>query len=631
MLEAKVAYIDLTTGKITQRPIPDTLRRLYVGGRGLNAYLLYNHVPPGTDPLDPDNVVVLGGGLLCGTPAPSSGRCHLGTKSPLTGLIGSTNMGGFFAPELAFAGFHHLVISGRAERPVYIYINNDEIEIKDGTHLWGKDTFETQKLIREELKNEEVKILCIGQGGENLVRFACVRTGLKNAGGRTGVGCVMGSKNLKAIAVSGNRGLKLADPERALDYCYQLRKQIMSTKLANALAVDGTMFIWNITNTTGLLRLRNFQENRLEDWEELTVDKLHENYKLGMAGCFNCPISCRTKFEIRSGPYAGIIGEGPEYNTQMSFINAGATSWDTILYCQYLCDKYGIDVTEVANRTAWVMELYQRGLIDSQITGGLVLDWDKANEILPLMVEQMCFKKDFGALLSGTVWEAIDALGKESEYYLMHVKGMSNIASDERATPSLALGIATATRGSDHLASRPAIDLMHLPEEVLEELYEGGPMSSDFTSYVGKSRMIWWSERCYAVGDSVGTCKTTFPFFSPHMPKFEEWSQLIKYIAGLDISPDELRLAGERIYTLERMFNYREKGITRKDDYLPERYYREETKGGLPISKGKKIDRKKFDQMLDEYYALHGWDKNGVPTKETLEKLGLDKEPSHLL
>lgn len=632
-LTRRIAFIDLSNGNIRKESIPRELRRLYLGGRGLDAYLLYNYIKPNCDPLSADNVITVSGGLLCGSVAPASGRCHSGTKSPLTYGIGSTNMGGFFSPELTFAGFHHLVFTGRSDRPIYLWVHNGEVELRDARHLWGQDCFETQKMIREELGDEEIQVMCIGPAGENLVRFANVRTGLKNTGGRSGVGCVWGSKNLKAIATRGTMGVSNRYPKEALEYAMKWQKQVVNTKVAEALGYDGTMFIWNVTNTVGLLRYRNFIFNQLEDWESLTVEKFHEKYHVGVAGCFGCPIHCRHRWLIKDGPLAGLFGEGPEYNTQMCMGGLlGITDWETVLYGSHLVDKYGFDMAEFANITAWAFEIYEKGIINENDTGGLRLLWENAGNLLPKLLEMVAYRKGFGDLLAEGPYLALKRLGKpEAEYFLLHIKGLGNMISDERPTPSFALGIGTSTRGCDHLRSRPAIDLYHLPEPVLEEVFDGGPMDSNFTSYVGKAREIWVMERVFSVVDSIGTCKFQTIFFSPHMPKFEEWAKMINYITGMEFTPEELRDIGERIYTLERMFNYREAKYSRKDDYVPERYFNESVPGGFPIVKGKRLEREKYDEMLDEYYRLHGWDKDGIPTEETLDKLGLSKEPSHII
>jgi aldehyde:ferredoxin oxidoreductase len=289
-------------------------------------------------------------------------------------------------------------------------------------------------------------------------------------------------------------------------------------------------------------------------------------------------------------------------------------------------------MAEFSNIAAWAFEIYEKGIIDEKDTGGMKLEWSNADKLLPELLEQVAYRKGFGDLLAEGPVKALEKLGKpEAEYYLLHIKGLGNMISDERSTPAFALGIATSSRGCDHLRSRPAIDLYHLPEKVLEKVFGGGPISSDFSSYVGKAREVWVMERLYALVDSIGTCKFQTIFFSPTMPSWDEWSKMIYYVTGLELTPQDLEDIGGRICTIERMFNHREAGFDRKDDRLPERYYVEPVPGGLPIVKGKKIDRKRFEGMLDEYYQFHGWSKRGIPLKKTLKTLGMDKEPSHML
>jgi aldehyde:ferredoxin oxidoreductase len=628
ILKRKIAYVDLSRGKIVTKDIPQSIRRLYLGGRGLDMYLLYNHIKPGVDPLGPENTLTIGAGLLSGIPALGSGRCDVAAKSPISGALGDSNIGGFFGPELRFAGFDHLVITRGAEKPVYLWIHDGEIEIRDASHLWGKDTFETQTTIREQHRDDEIQCLVIGIAGENLVRFANVRTGMKNSAGRTGMGCVMGSKKLKAIAARGTMGLEFAQPERLLEYCKEMNDMIMGTKWARAQSRWGTMVIYSNTNATGLIRCRNFRYNLMEKGEVLECENM-DKYSIGMAGCYACPVHCRHRYILTEGPYAPLYGEGPEYTSQGAFgTEPDCPSLETVLVANHLVNMYGLDTLETGNLIAWAMELYEKGIIDEKVTGGLKLEWGNSEAVIE-MIHKIARREGFGNTLADGIKPAIERIGGESEYYAIQIKGMGSLHSDERPTPSFALGIATSTRGADHLRSRPAIDLYGLPEELLEEIY-GGPVSSDYTSYEGKSRMVWWQELLYAVVDSLGLCKFQTVFCAVHAPKFEEWANLIHYATGMESSKEDLMTVGERIYTLERMFNIRE-GFSRRDDILPERYFKEPTPLGLPIVRGKKIDREKFERMLDEYYEHHGWDENGVPTAETLKKLGLDKEPSHLL
>ena len=627
-LKRKAAFVDLTSAQVEIKEIPRSLRERYIGGRGIDMYLLYNLLEPGIDPLGPENVLLVSAGLLTGTPAPAAARTHVAAKSPLTGFVGSTNMGGFFAPELRFAGFDHLVIRGRASEPVYIWVNNGKIEIRDASHLWGTGILETHVLIREALDDEDVKVMTIGVAGENLVRFANVRTGPKNAGGRTGMGAVMGSKNLKAIAVRGSMPIEIADPEESLRYHKKLIESIQSSKYAEIMGRWGTMFIYDVTNSTGLVRTRNLQANQLPDSEELECEEIEE-YSTGMTACFGCTMHCRHKYTLKEGPLKGKYAEGPEYTTLGAFgTEVGSNSLQRALEGNYLVNELGLDTLETGSMIAWAMELHEKDLLPKDMVGDLDLEWGNMDSVLQL-VEDIAYRRGLGDVLAEGPNRAIRKLGPDTDYYNIQIKGMSSLHSDERPTPSLALGIATATRGADHLRSRPAIDLYHLPESVLEKIYDHKGMTSDYRDYQGKPWMIFWQECLFALVDALGICKFQTVFLSPNMPKWEEYGRLLEIITGLKYTPEQLREVGERIYNVERLFNIRE-GASRADDILPERFFREPTPMGLEAVRDRVIDREKFEQMMDEYYDIHGWDKEGNPKPETLKRLGLDQEPEHL-
>jgi len=628
VLNRKIAYVNLSSREVVQKPIPREMRTLYLGGRGINMYLLYNHIQPRIDPLSPENTLMIGTGLLCGIPCLGSGRCDIAAKSPLTGAVGDSNIGGFFAPELRLAGYDHLVISGKAEKAVYLWINDDEITVEDASHLWGQDTFETQTTIRKDHDDEDIKSIVIGIAGEKLVRFANVRTGMKNSAGRTGMGAVMGSKNLKAIAVRGTMSIEYAHPDELLDYCKEMNDMIIGTRWAKAQSKWGTMIIYSNTNTTGLIRTKNFQLNRFEEGEDLEPENI-DRYSFGTSGCYGCIVHCRHRYTVKDENGETIFAEGPEYTSLGAFgTMVNCPKMETVLRANHLVNKYGIDTLEVGGLIAWAMELYEKGILTDEQTDGLKLEWGNEDVVYEL-IRKIATRESFGNVLADGFKPAIAKIGKGSDYYAIQVKGMSNLHSDERPTPSFALGIATSTRGADHLRSRPAIDLYGLPEELLEEIYEG-PVSPDSTSYEGKPRMIWWQERLYAVTDAIGTCKFQTVFCAVHAPQWNEYSKLVQLATGMEFSKAQLMEIGERIYTLERLFNLRE-GFTRKDDVISERYFKEPTPIGFPNVRGKVIDRRQFEKMLDEYYALHKWDSNGVPTKETLERLGLSKEPSHII
>ncbi len=644
-LDRKIAYINLTTGDIQSKPITIDMRKKFIGGRGLDAYLLYNNTEKGCDPLGPENALIISGGLLTATCASATARTHIMAKSPLTGLLGSANMGGFFAPELAWAGFHHLVITGKAEKPVYIFIHNGEIEIRDAAALWGKTTTETQWAIRDELNDDEVKSCVIGPAGENLVTFANVMTGIKNAAGRTGMGCVMGSKNLKAVAARGTMDIKIARPIEAFEYNKRFIDQITSAKVNQTQGALGTPFIWGATNCWGGVRTRNFQYNQCEDSDDIEPERIDEiaEETIGpyhMTGCFGCQIHCRAQYKIPSGPLAGKYDEGPEYTSLGAFGGEpDCKSAETLLTGNHLVNQYGMDNLEIGSIISWAMELYEKGILSIKDTDGIDLRFGN-DEALLEMVERICYRKGWlGDTLADGGIPAAEKIGKNSFDYLVQVKGMNNLHSDERATPALALNVATASRGSDHLRSRPAIDLYHLPEKILRKIYSNpipydGPLSSEHTAYEGKPWQVFWQENCYMAVDCLGICKYHTVFLGTTLPNFEDWPKVIYYNTGLEMTPEEIWEVAERCNMIERLFNLRE-GLTRNDlkkgDMLNHRYFDEPCRRGAPDVVGKTIDREKFVQMLDEFYTYKGCDKNGVPWKKTIKRLGLENEPSHLL
>jgi aldehyde:ferredoxin oxidoreductase len=644
-LNRKIAYIDLSTGDIQTQPIPLEVRKKFLGGRGLDAYLLYNHAKKGCDPLGPENPLLISGGILTATCASATARTHIMAKSPLTGMLGSTNMGGFFAPELAWAGFHHLVIKGKAKHPVYIYVHNGEIEIRDARDIWGQSVTDAQWAIREDLGDEEVKSCVCGPAGEHLVRFANVMTGIKNSGGRTGMGCVMGSKNLKGVAARGTMDIQIAHPVEALDYNKRFIDQIVSAKVNQTQGVLGTPFIWGATNCWGGVRTRNFQYNQCEYSDDIEPERFDEiaEETMGphhMTGCFGCQVHCRAQYKIPDGPFAGSYDEGPEYTSLGTFgAETDTPRATTVLAGNHLVNQFGMDNLETGSLISWAMELYELGIITDKETDGLDLSWGNDEAVLE-MIERICYRKGWlaDALADGGI-PASKKIGKNSFDYLVQVKGMSNLHSDERATPGLALNVATASRGSDHLRSRPAIDLYHLPEKVLRKIYGNpvpydGPLSSEHTEYIGKPWMVFWQENCYMGVDCLGICKYHTTFLGPTLPNFEDWSKVLYYNTGLEMKPEEIWQIARRCNMIERLFNLRE-GLSRNDlekgDMLNHRYFDEPCRRGALDVIGLTIDKKKFIKMVDELYAHQGLDRNGVPKQKTLKSLGLENEPSHLL
>jgi aldehyde:ferredoxin oxidoreductase len=645
-LNRKIAYIDLTTGSVETKPIPLEVRKKFLGGRGLDAYLLYNHAKPGCDPLGPDNALMVSGGILCATTASATSRCHVMAKSPLTGLLGSCNMGGFFTPEMAWAGFHHLVIKGKAKHPVYIYIHNGEIEIRDARGIWGKSVTDAQWAIRDDLGDQEVKSMVCGPAGENLVTYANVMTGIKNAGGRTGMGCVMGSKNLKAVACRGTMDIKIAHPKEALEFNKRFIEQITSAKVNQTQGTIGTPFIWGATNSWGGVRCRNFQYNQVEYSDDIEPEHLDEiaEETIGpyhMTGCFGCQVHCRAQYKIPgNSKWAGRYDEGPEYTSQGAFCGETDTPRaETLLIANHLVDQYGVDNLEIGSLISWAMELYEVGILTNKDTDGLELRFGNDEAVIE-MIERICLRKGWlGDVLADGGIPASKKIGKDSFKYLIQVKGMSNLHSDERATPALALNISLASRGSDHLRSRPAIDLYHLPQDVLRRIYSSpvpydGPLSSEQTDYIGKPWQVFWHENCYMAVDALGICKYHTTFLGATLPNFEDWAKVLYYNTGIQLTPKEIWEVAERCNNMERLFNLREglkKDDPEKGDVLNPRYHTEPTRRGAPDAIGRVIEKDKWLKMRKECYDHKGWDDNGIPKPETLKRLGIDNEPSHLV
>lgn len=616
VLDRKIAFIHLHDGSIEIAPISLDLRRKFLGGRGVNMYLLSKFYSSSLDPFSPENPLIYGAGLLTGTLGFGS-RINITSKSPESGHLGDSNMGGDFGAELIKAGLSHLVITGKSKRPIYLFIKNGEIEIRDGQKLKGLDTVKTQKKIRLELGDEKVQVACIGPAGENLVRYSAIRSGMKNSAGRTGMGAVMGSKNLKAVAVRGSLDIKISDPKKYLKYYFTNMKKLMETKWVQALGKYGTPLLFQYANAMGFLSVRNNQYTTVGDQGHYLEAKALEPYSTGMLSCFGCPAHCRHRFSIEEGRYKGTKGEGPEYASIGSLgTKLGNLDLENIMYATELCNLYGLDTISTGSYIAWAMELYQRGIIDQERTK-VPLDWGDGASILEL-IHRIAQRKGFGNILAEGRF-AKEVFGQASQDYLLEIKNFPIEMTDERLPKSFALGMATSTRGACHMRSRPSLDVLELPEEVLKKIY-GGPVSNRFSSYSGKGRMVWWHELLNAVCDALGFCRFLTVFSSPHAPQYQQFSKLIALSTGLSFTPKDLRTIGERIYTLERMMLIKD-GFSRQDDTLPKRYFNEPISEGP--AQGQVILRKEFNKILDKYYRLHGWDENGVPKKNTLKRLGI--------
>lgn len=619
-MNTRILYIDLTTGKSRVEDLPEPLVRKYIGGRGINSALLFENTKYGLDPLAPENPLIFGAGMLTGMPGPSAARLTITAKSPETGLLGDANIGGEFGSELAGTGVRHVLITGRAAMPVYLLIEKADggpvVTVKDAAHVWGKDTFAAQEAILCELGGR-AQVACIGPAGENLVRFACVMHGKKSAAGRTGMGCVMGAKNLKAVAVVGGK-IVPHDPDAFKAMTRDITAKLGGEFLMADLKRFGTVHLYNvINNIIEMGRAYNGLSTLLKDRGDMAPEKLEEKYYKGRRACRNCPVGCRHAYEVGTGKFAGVTGEGPEYGI-MGHMGPvlGINSIEAVLWLNDRLNRLGIDASSAGNIIAWAIELYKDGIIDDGATSGLALDWNDP-ETVGRLLEDIAYRRGFGDILADGMAAASVKFGPESVGAMICVKGLpQSDPVDLRFIKAFALGVSTSTRGADHLRSRCPWEAFEYDKEFLAKLY-GGNVESDPLAYGGKGRVVWWWESYLALFDALGLCKLLAFHCLPEPGVFgaDVFAGLIKAGTGIDMTPDDVFRAGERITDIERRFICRE-GVTRKDDYPPARYFKPLAwQDGLDdVSKDACLDRAKYDGMLDEYYGCHGWDAGtGVP------------------
>ena len=610
--KGKRLVIDLNTRQIVKEEISEQELRKYLGGRGLNVAILHERLPIGTKPLEPENILCFGTGLLTGTSVPSSGRYNVTTKSPASGFLGDVNSGGFWSPELKYAGFDQLVIQGKSNTPVYVQINNDEVLIRDASHLWGKNVWETEHLIKEEIKDNAVQIASIGQAGENMVLYAAVMNNLSRAAGRTGIGAVMGSKNLKAIAVRGTKGIKIACPEKLKELNKKLLEIMYNSPSFLARSSFGTSMLIELYNSMGVLPTKNAQESFFEEYGKINGKTLLEKYKVKAKACFGCPVHCSHYYRIGSGKYKGTTGEGPEFETLCSFgSKCGNSNMESILYANNLCNQYGLDTISTGGVIAFAMECFQKGLLTKQDTDGLELKWGD-HEMIISLIHKIANREDFGDFLAeGVSQMSTNIPGSES--FALHIKGVETPEQEIRGLKAWGLGWAVSSRGADHCRSFPLAETTWKAEEA--EKFFGTPKAADRFSYEGKTEMVKWYEEVCAVGDSLELCRIAQ--VGLNMP-LDLLAEIVEAVTGWNLTEHDLLKVGERIIQTERIFNLRN-GLTPADDCLPERFLKEPVPSGP--CQGHRYD---LSEVLDKYYQLRGWDAvSGWPNAKTLERLGI--------
>jgi aldehyde:ferredoxin oxidoreductase len=606
----KTALIDLTASRVEISPPPEEVVRALLGGRGMNMAYLRKYLraagdPCAVDPLGPDNPLIFGAGLLTGTIAPNGARFNVTAKSPESLGLGDANCGGLFAAAMRKAGFDRLIVLGRAERPSYLLLDDGQITLREADGLWGTTSPKAQEMLKAVHGGGTVSAV-IGPAGENKVRMASVMTGMKNTAGRGGMGAVMGSKNLKAVVARGGEPIAVADKAALSAVRKEQMKYLQDSKVVQILGKLGTPFLYEVSNRLGAIRTRNSQANYFED--TLIASEI-EKYSDKMLACTSCVVHCRHRNTLG--------GEGPEYSTiGLLGANIGLAPTDQVIALNNLVNDLGLDASSTGTILAWAMELYQRGLIGDDTTGG-PLEWGDYERIYDLITD-IAYRRGFGNVLAEST-QAKRFFPPEAADYLIAVKDLpQSDPHDVRYIKSFALGIAVASRGADHLRNRPTLDILKLPDDVRMKIF-GVETSADPTVYEGKAGMVAWHDDIYAVADCLGICRfVTHGFNSPHLLGYSHFADLVRAATGLEFTETEMREVGRRVIDLERQINL-EFGRTRADDTLPKRYFDDPMPGR--VTKGHHIDREKFQQMLDEYYAARGWSGEGKLAESRVHEL----------
>jgi len=622
----KILRLDLSEGRSHTEPI-ELYNDLYVGGRGLGVKLIYDSFTPGTDALAPGNPLIFNTGPLTGTAMPGSSRVDVTALSPMSRLRAKSNFGAYWGAELKFAGFDHLVITGQAEKPCYLWIHDGQVEIRPAEHLWGQDTFQTQRLIQEELGDPEVKIVCIGPAGERLVRFACLISETGDAAGRTGMGAVMGSKNLKAIAVRGAGSVKVARPQEFLELSLQANREIRESPAYQELSV------WGVARGVHMMyQMGFFPVGYFEDvcWEELlekyAAPEYVQKHQLKTVGCFCCPGRCMNFLSVPGlgkgvtscEPFSGFTGA--LWNLDMDVF------WEATL----LTNKLGLDCTETSASIGLLMELYHDGLLKAADTDGIPMERGSKEAILTT-IRKIAAREGYGDLLAEGQRAFAQQVGPAAEDKVDLVKGLAPHAYEFRAFHGTALMQAVGHRG-DPLPLRGSlleVDWNHAPEwfqTVAKEQF-GSEEAAIPTSYQGKARAAVISEHMERVADNLGICKWLYGLFAYQDVNMAH--RFFNLVTGKDWDLQQLLTVSERVRNLERMFDVRQ-GLTRKHDDLPKKFFE------VPLAKGKfagqVLKREEFEKMKEEYYELRGWDKaTGIPTRAKLEELGLKEVADQVL
>jgi aldehyde:ferredoxin oxidoreductase len=600
----KILRANLSNSKFSVEPLNEDLIRAFIGGRGFGSKMLYDEVKPNVDPLGKDNKLIFLAGPLAGTNAQSFARWKVFFKSPLTDTTFYSSGGGHFASELKFAGFDGIIIEGMAEKPVYLWIHDGKYEIRDASYLWGLNCNDTHTLIRDELNDQNVRIACIAVSGERGVKISGIFSD-RRAAARGGGGAVMGSKNLKAIAIRGRERVEAADKD---GFAAAVREQISNYKahpMYSSFSYTGTQ-IAEFTNLLGMYPTKNFQEGVLKGWENIQTSE-YNKLRVRKTACYSCMVHCGSISKSKGGKYTPPCwSEGPEYENIWAFTGTiNVPDIDLTIAADYLCDDLGLDTISVGSTIGMAYELYEKGLITKADTGGLDLTFGNAAAFLPL-IRHIAYREGFGDVLADGSREAARRIGKGAEKYAIEVKGLELPAYDPRGAKAHGLSLLTSNIGADHNSG-------YAPQELFGSSI---PIQVDRFAIEGKGELAKWNQDFTALVETGIMC-TFIPSLGMTSP--EIYGKLISTVTGIKdfADPAYLWKVGERISNIERLFNIRE-GFGKKDDNMPDRIKNEKMPSGP--SEGQVFEQ---DALLADYYKVRGWDANGIPTKAKLSELGL--------
>jgi aldehyde:ferredoxin oxidoreductase len=611
----QVLDIDLTaeTWKLLQ--YPQELAGKYLGGRGFNVHILYDQLPTGVDPLGPENLLIFSCGLLTGTAAPSSARLHINALSPLTGILGSTNIGGDFGAWLRSNVIQSVIVRGKAAKPVYLWIDGDSIEICNAKSLWGLDTWQTEERLEAKFDGKKIKVLVIGPAGENGALFGCIMSDRHHAAGRTGMGTVMGSKNLKAIVVK-KQGQKVPvfSKDKLDDAIQRYVEQIKNSPHYEGISKYGGAGYVKWADEMGILATRNYRGNTFEAAERIDGKNLEDNI-IRRRSCHRCPVHCKADLEFGRGKLKGMQAVRPEFEPMLALgSKCGLSDLDTLVFLDNLCSRLGLDNISAGSAIAFAMDLFERGIISLKDTGGLDLSWGNG-DAMETLIRQMASGKGFGKILAKGVRRAAQLIGRGAEHYAPHVKGLELAGYHPDNIMGTALGYAVASRGADFNDVFATLEYKWLPDERSDEL--GSPRASDLKSIHGKAELVRRSCIIGTVLDSLGLCKVPALCLICTYDLVAE-AELTSAITGWPVDASKLFFSGERIVNLERLFNLRH-GASAADDRLPDMFFEKDYNAGESPSK----PHAWMEPMIKEFYDVMGWDRQGQPTPEKLAELSI--------